>query len=418
MINGEAFISEIKARGNGEAAADEFVEITISKSADLSDYTLSFYHSATGLLESGYSGGNASPGSSFFPNQGEFTLADIANQTGSVANPEGTVASGIGGLSLEIVEHPSNSSYWVIVIPFSGANADGSGRSVGTVALTNTDVGESDAYNIGGGSSAPLVDGAAAGTSQTGTGGANAEFDGYGNMTSGTVTPGDSVLCFEASVEIETSQGTRAAGQLKTGDKVICSDGHSRTIRWVGKSEVSRADLARNPKLRPVRIVEGALGCGMPHRDLLLSRQHRVVIRSAIAERMFGETEVLVAAIKLTELPGIFVDSNVEDVSYVHLLFDQHEIILANGAFAESLFIGPEARRVTGPQVWDELAALFPNMQLSASDAKPARQIPSSNQQKKLIERHRKNKKPLFQERLVGSATLFSDRPHKVARAA
>lgn len=298
MLNGEAFISEIVATGTGEAADNEYVEITISKTADLSNYTLSFYDSASGALEPGYSAGpGASPGSSFFPGQGEFTLADVANQTGTLSNPEGSVASSIGGLSLQIVQHPTNPDYWVVVIPFSGAGNDGNNASVRTVALTNTATSESEAYNIGGGSTAPLVDGVAAGTTQQPTSGTTVQIDHLGNVTSGLATPGDSVLCFEENVQISVPGGTIAAGRLKVGDKITCCSGDVHTILWVGKSHVGANDLARNLKLHPVRIVAGALGDGCPQQDLLVTRQHRIVVRSKIAERMFEVSEVLVAAI-------------------------------------------------------------------------------------------------------------------------
>src|SRR5690606_41194845 len=64
-------------------------------------------------------------------------------------------------------------------------------------------------------------------------------------------------------------------------------------------------DLAMNPKLCPVRITAGALGNGMPEQDLMVSPQHRVLIRSKIALRMFNITEVLIPAIKLCDMDGI-----------------------------------------------------------------------------------------------------------------
>ncbi len=408
MLNGEAFISEAIAQGGGEGPGNEYVEITISKTADLSDYTLSFYHSSSGLLEPGYSGGGASPGSSFFPGQGEFTLADVANQTGTLANPEGSVASGINGRALQIVEHPDDSSFWVVIVPFSGAARDSNSNSVGTVALTNTAISESQAYNIGGGSTSALQNGAAAGTNQVQTGSGNAQIDGFGNITAGTITPGDSVLCFETNVQIDVPGGTRAAGDLKSGDKVVCEDGEFRPVVWIGKSHAGKTELACSPKLRPVRIVAGALGDGCPSHDLLVSRQHRIVVRSKIAQRMFGEAEVLVAAIKLTKLPGIFVDDTVDEVTYVHVLLERHEILVANGALAESLFSGPEARKIVGPNVWDKLKATNFAICFADLEAKPARFIPQGNQQKRLIERHRKAKKPVFQKRCTRLCGTYS----------
>lgn len=417
MLNSEAFISEIIALGNGEAADNEYVEITISKSADLNDYTLSFYQSSTGLLEPGYSAGSgASPGSSFFPGQGEFTLADIATQTGTLSNPEGSVASGIGGLALQIEEHPDDPNYWVITIPFSGAGADNNNASVGTVALTNTATNDSEAYNIAGGSTAALVDGAAAGTAQETTGSTNSQIDGYGNITSGTITQGDSVLCFEHDVQIAVPGGARSAGSLKAGDKVVCYGGETRSVIWIGKSRVCKAELANNPKLYPVRIIAGALGNGCPSHDLLVSRQHRILVRSKIAERMFCEAEVLIAAIKLTELPGVFVDDSVEEITYVHLLLERHEILIANGSLAESLFTGPEARKIVGSQVWNKLKVLHPCISLADLGAVPARIIPENRDQKKLIERHRKNNMPVVQWRPADNASRLPNEPERQSR--
>lgn len=74
------------------------------------------------------------------------------------------------------------------------------------------------------------------------------------------------------------------------------------------------------------------MGAGIPDRDLLVSPQHRVLVRSAIAQRMFGSSEVLVAAKQLLQLPGISLAEDVAGVSYVHLLFDRHEIVVSNGA--------------------------------------------------------------------------------------
>jgi hypothetical protein len=65
---------------------------------------------------------------------------------------------------------------------------------------------------------------------------------------------------------------------------------------------------------------------------LLISRQHRLLVSWPISQRMFGTQDCLIAAIKLTDLPRIAIDTDCTDVTYIHLLFDQHEVITANGA--------------------------------------------------------------------------------------
>ena len=65
--------------------------------------------------------------------------------------------------------------------------------------------------------------------------------------------------------------------------------------------------------------------------DLIVSPQHRMLVRSQIAQKMFGTPEVLVAAKQLCQLRGIDVVEDLVDVTYVHFLFDAHQIVLANG---------------------------------------------------------------------------------------
>ncbi|HGG05312.1 MAG TPA: hemolysin, partial [Aliiroseovarius sp.] len=119
------------------------------------------------------------------------------------------------------------------------------------------------------------------------------------------------IICFTSGTFIETDAGPRLIEDLRPGDMVTCADGSYSPLRLIMRRDIDGFDLFQNPNYYPVRILAGALGAGIPGRDLLLSRQHRLLLRSAIAERMFGQREVLVSAIRLTALPGIFVDDKV-----------------------------------------------------------------------------------------------------------
>ncbi|NOD93723.1 calcium-binding protein [Ruegeria sp. HKCCD4884] len=204
------------------------------------------------------------------------------------------------------------------------------------------------------------------------------------------------VPCFTRSTWIATTTGPKQIEQITLSDLVLTRDNGPQPLRWIGRRRVEEAELRTNSKLYPVRILAGSLGNGFPQRDLLVSRQHRMLVCSTIASRMFGVSEVLVPAIKLTSLPGIYVDTSVREVEYFHLLFDRHEIVFAEGTPSESLFTGPEALKAISDAAREEITALFPELTQTDVLPEPAGFIPTGKQQRKLIDRHLKNEKPLM----------------------
>jgi len=211
--------------------------------------------------------------------------------------------------------------------------------------------------------------------------------------------PTEVVVCFAQGTLIETSAGDVPVENLKVGDKIRTLDNGFQDIRWAGVMTIEPLALLQNPKLRPIRITAGALGNGLPRRDLLVSRQHRILVSSRIAERIFGMQEVLVPAIKLTELPGIHVDEAVTQVSYHHFLFEQHEVVFSEGAASESLFTGPEALKSVPVAARNEILSLFPELAAKTYDARPARYIPVRGKDvKQLVRRHIANAQPLLKD--------------------
>lgn len=216
------------------------------------------------------------------------------------------------------------------------------------------------------------------------------------DLDTGTPVQFPGVPCFVAGTFIESTVGLKPVESFVDGDIVIGYSGNRLSIRTILRHRFVARDLDANPKLRPVRIMAGALGSGLPKRDLLVSRQHRMLVQSKIAERMFGETEVLIPAVKLTELPGIFVDEAVKEVEYFHLLFDQHEVIYAEGAPTESLFTGPETLKSLSPEAREEILTIFPEVAGPDYSPEPVRFMPPGKQQKQLVARHLKNNQPLL----------------------
>lgn len=200
------------------------------------------------------------------------------------------------------------------------------------------------------------------------------------------------IVCFAGGTLIETDQGQINVARLNVGDRVRTMDHGFQTLRWIGGRRV-RA----NGNFAPVRIEAGALGSGLPHRDLRVSPQHRILVRSKIAPRMFDIPEVLIAAKKLVGLPGIAVDNTAPYVTYWHFLFNRHEIVFSEGAATESLFTGPEALKALNPDARHEILCLFPQLVQAKETPDAARQIVRGHAQNRMVVRHRKNAQPIFQ---------------------
>ncbi|SMO99060.1 Hint domain-containing protein [Paracoccus laeviglucosivorans] len=216
----------------------------------------------------------------------------------------------------------------------------------------------------------------------------------YVNSSSDFVINIDDITCFTSGTLIRTKGGLVAVEKLQIGDEIATVDSGFQALRWVGSTQITAQDLRRNPKLLPVRIRAGVLGDGIPARDLVVSQQHRILVRSKIAVRMFGKSEILVAAKQLLSIPGIEIAADVERVEYFHLLFDRHEIIYSENAATESLYTGAEAMKSIGASAREEIYTLFPELR-SNSDPASARTLVSGRMGRQLAMRHAKNEAAL-----------------------
>lgn len=256
-------------------------------------------------------------------------------------------------------------------------------------------------YDIGGGTTSIVAtDGPAIGATSTNipasSSGTSIQFTKYGDRIDDVLSQDSSVICFCRKTLIETSEGAVPVEDLAVGSLVLNDKGDFLPLRWIGRRKVMPVELAQSSKLHPIRISAGALGRGLPTRDLLVSRQHRLLVSSKIVERMFGKKDVLVSAVKLSLLPGIYTDENVDEVEYFYLLFDSHEIIFAEGVPTESLYTGPEALRAVSPEMHEEILMIFPHLAKPNCNFEPAAHIPEAALQKQLVNRHAKNQKPLL----------------------
>ncbi|AJE47295.1 Hint domain-containing protein [Celeribacter indicus] len=169
------------------------------------------------------------------------------------------------------------------------------------------------------------------------------------------------IPCFTPGTLIATPRGEVAVEDLRVGDKAITRDNGLQRIRWIGRRTLSAEALAAQPGLRPVLIRQGALGAGLPERDMLVSPNHRMLVSNEKAALLFEEHEVLVAAKHLTRIEGIDT-VDVASVTYVHVMFDRHEVVLSDGCWSESFQPGDYTLDGIDAGAREEIFALFPEL--------------------------------------------------------
>ncbi|MDT0683954.1 Hint domain-containing protein [Roseicyclus sp. F158] len=184
------------------------------------------------------------------------------------------------------------------------------------------------------------------------------------------------IPCFTPGTLIATPQGERPVEELRVGDKVITRDNGIQEIAWAGRKNVDLAGFEADPSLRPVLIRAGSLGHGLPERDMLVSPNHRMLIANEMTSLYFEEHEVLVAAKHLVGAPGIAKADSL-GTSYIHFMFEQHEVVLSDGTWTESFQPGDYTLKGIDEAQRAEIFAIFPDLKTSAgrTDYAAARKI-------------------------------------------
>ncbi|WP_425050597.1 Hint domain-containing protein [Psychromarinibacter sp. S121] len=174
--------------------------------------------------------------------------------------------------------------------------------------------------------------------------------------------------CFTPGTMIATTRGAVAVEDLQLGDRVMTRDNGFQEIRWIGSRALGPEDMAAKPHLQPVLIRKGALGNDLPSRDMYLSPNHRVLVASEMTALYFEEREVLCAAKHLINNRGVH-QARQDRVTYIHFMFDRHEVVLSDGAWSESFQPGDTALRGIGTAQRQEIFQLFPELRAASGQA-------------------------------------------------
>ena len=186
---------------------------------------------------------------------------------------------------------------------------------------------------------------------------ANGGLTGTVTLLDGTVvnfTNIENIICFVPGTLIATPTGLRNIEDLRVGDPVLTQDNGIQNIGWIGKTTVPGKD-----RFAPVNFAKSMWPGAMD--DLTVSPQHRMLIKGYRAELLFGQSEVLVPAIHLLDGKDV-TRIEQDEVTYVHIMFEQHEIIFANGIPAESFHPGAFGVDALAAKAREELFTLLPDL--------------------------------------------------------
>ncbi|MGB7244628.1 MAG: Hint domain-containing protein [Sulfitobacter sp.] len=198
-------------------------------------------------------------------------------------------------------------------------------------------------------------------------------------------------VCFVAGTMIDTLRGPRPIESIRAGDRVLTLDHGAQPVLWSMRNKVPVEKLIQRPNFRPIIIPSDALAPGIPKTELRISPQHRIMLRSKIAQRLFSAPEILVGAKKLVGNGGIRHCSEMQTVEYYHILCARHEIVFANSTPTETMLLGPLALAGMPTQVRN--AALV----CASQSRDPARKIIRRNEDLEMLyHRHSKNGRNLL----------------------
>ncbi|MCB2129294.1 MAG: Hint domain-containing protein [Rhodobacteraceae bacterium] len=169
------------------------------------------------------------------------------------------------------------------------------------------------------------------------------------------------VPCFTPGTMIATLKGEMAVENLKVGDRIVTRDNGIQEIRWIGRRELRHAELAAKTNLRPILLRQGCLGRGLPERDMLVSPNHRLLVANERTLLYFEEHEVFAAAKHLVDNKDVS-EVHPLGVTYIHFMFDRHEVVLANGCWTESFQPGDHTLAGLGNSQRTEIFELFPEL--------------------------------------------------------
>jgi hypothetical protein len=193
--------------------------------------------------------------------------------------------------------------------------------------------------------------------------------DGDTNIVVGAQTAGI-VNCFLAGTHIATPDGDYAVESLKVGDRLSLADGGTAEVKFILEQTVSTR-FGPAERLMPVRFAAGSLGNGLPTADLTVTADHGMLVEGVICHAGALVNGTTITRVPLAELGKSY--------TVYHIETEAHEIILTNGAPAETFIDNVSRRSFDNFAEFDALYGDVPELEeLPYPRAMSARQVPES----------------------------------------
>jgi Hint domain-containing protein len=272
------------------------------------------------------SGGTFAPG-----DPSTFTVASLTLNSGAAFDEQiGGPAPGTGGAG----------GYDQTVVESDGTISLG-GATLNVSLVNNFTPSVGDSFTIINNETGSPVSGTFAGLAQDATFNVDGDlfqisYDG-GSGQDVTLTDEGTAPCYCPGTLIRTACGNRRVEKLQIGDEVMTASGIVRPVKWIGRrSYLGRFVMGRKDIL-PVCIKAGALGDCVPKRDLWISPNHAMYFEDADVGGVLIEAKDLINGVSIVQA------ESVEQVEYFHIELETHDVIIAEGALAES-FIDDDSR--------------------------------------------------------------------------
>ena len=146
-------------------------------------------------------------------------------------------------------------------------------------------------------------------------------------------SPAPQATGFAPGTGIATERGEVMVEHLINGDRILTMDHGYRPLLWSGRLSRQRHSQ--------IRIPAGSLGPGLPQRPLHLGAHHRLLLSGPGVALHIGDHEALATTDHLAWTDHQSSDLP-QSVPLFQLLLSEHELILANGIWCESLFAGAD----------------------------------------------------------------------------